>query len=130
MVFDVLTLLGQRPLIYSGLYLKKKICGKSVLKDGISCKEVSSSGSIMQNAKRLIPFKIRSLKCTVLTRVKAKNINWRRLGKGEGKECLKVHKHEIFFCDFFCRNRNHRVPRACNMRFLKIGFELAEIFDF
>ncbi len=42
---------------------------------------------------------------------------------------LKVHKHEIFF-DFFCRNRNHIVPRACNTRFLKIFFELAEIFDF
>jgi len=35
-----------------------------------------------------------------------------------------------FFSDFFCRNRNHMVPRACNTRFLKIVFELAEIFDF
>jgi hypothetical protein len=42
---------------------------------------------------------------------------------------LKVHKHEIFF-DFFCRNRNHMVPRAYNTIFLKIVYELAEIFDF
>jgi hypothetical protein len=35
-----------------------------------------------------------------------------------------------FFFYFFCRNRNHMVPRACNTRFLKIVFELAEIFDF
>ena len=34
-----------------------------------------------------------------------------------------------FFKYFFCRNRNHMVPRACNKRFLKIEFELAEIFD-
>jgi hypothetical protein len=42
---------------------------------------------------------------------------------------LKVHKHESFFY-FFCRNRNHMVPRACNTRFLKIVFDSAEIFDF
>jgi hypothetical protein len=52
---------------------------------------------------------------------------------GKKKDCvlfLKVHKHEIFFFYFYCRNRNNRVPRACNTRFLKIVFELAEIFDF
>jgi hypothetical protein len=42
---------------------------------------------------------------------------------------LKVHKHFFFFY-FFCRNRNLMVPRACNMRFLKIVFDSAEIFDF
>ncbi len=42
---------------------------------------------------------------------------------------LKVHKHELFF-DFFCRNRNLMVPRACNRRFLIIVFDSAEIFDF
>ncbi len=31
---------------------------------------------------------------------------------------------------FYCRNRNLMVPRACNMRFLKIVFDSAEIFDF
>jgi hypothetical protein len=35
-----------------------------------------------------------------------------------------------FFKYFFCRNRNHMVPLACNTRFLKIVFDLAEIFDF
>ncbi len=35
-----------------------------------------------------------------------------------------------FFNYFFCRNRNHMVPRACKTRFLKIIFKLAEIFDF
>ncbi len=35
-----------------------------------------------------------------------------------------------FFFYFFCRNRNHMVPRACNTRFLKIVFKLAEIFYF
>jgi hypothetical protein len=34
-----------------------------------------------------------------------------------------------FFCDFFCRNRNLMVLRACNTRFLKIVFDSAEIFD-
>jgi hypothetical protein len=38
---------------------------------------------------------------------------------------LKVHKHEFLFY-FFCRNRNLMVPRACNMRFLKIVFDLAQ----
>ncbi len=42
---------------------------------------------------------------------------------------LKVHKHEFFF-DFFCRNPNLMVPRACNTKFLKIVFDSAEIFDF
>jgi hypothetical protein len=37
---------------------------------------------------------------------------------------LKVHKHEIFFW-LFCRIRNLMVPRACNMRFLKIVFDSA-----
>ncbi len=36
--------------------------------------------------------------------------------------CLQVHKHDFFF-DFFCRNRNLMVPRACNTRFLKIVFD-------
>ncbi len=45
------------------------------------------------------------------------------------QKTLKVHKHEIFF-DFFWRNRNLMVPRACNTRFLKILFDSAEIFDF
>jgi hypothetical protein len=35
-----------------------------------------------------------------------------------------------FFFDFFSRNRNLFVPRACNTRFLKIVFDSAEIFDF
>ncbi len=35
-----------------------------------------------------------------------------------------------FFFNFFCRNRNFMVPRACNTRFLKIVFYLAEIFNF
>ncbi len=35
-----------------------------------------------------------------------------------------------FFFDFFCRNRNHMVPRACNTWFLKIVFDSAEIFNF
>jgi hypothetical protein len=43
---------------------------------------------------------------------------------------LKVHKLEIFFVVFFCRNRNLIVPRACNTRFLKIVFDSADIFDF
>ncbi len=40
---------------------------------------------------------------------------------------LKVHEHE-FFLYFFCRNRDHMVPRACNTRFLKILFDSAEMF--
>jgi hypothetical protein len=40
---------------------------------------------------------------------------------------LNVHKHEIFFFYFFCRNQDLMVPRACNT---KIVFDLAEIFDF
>ncbi len=45
---------------------------------------------------------------------------------------LKVHKHAIFFLTFFAETetRNLTVPRACNMRFLKIVFDSAEIFDF
>jgi hypothetical protein len=35
-----------------------------------------------------------------------------------------------FSFDFFCKNRNYMVLRACNARFLKIVFDLAEIFDF
>ncbi len=34
-----------------------------------------------------------------------------------------------FFIDFFCRNRNLMVLRACNTRFLKIVFDSADIFD-
>ncbi len=43
---------------------------------------------------------------------------------------LKGTQAWIFFVDFFCRNRNHMVPRACNTRFLKIVFDSAEILDF
>ncbi len=35
-----------------------------------------------------------------------------------------------FFFYFFCRNRNHLVPRACNTRFQKIVFDSAEKLDF
>ncbi len=34
-----------------------------------------------------------------------------------------------FFFLLFCRNRNLMVPRACNMRFLKIVFDSAKIFE-
>jgi hypothetical protein len=34
-----------------------------------------------------------------------------------------------FFNEFFCRNRNLMVPRACDAKFLKLVFDLAEIFD-
>jgi hypothetical protein len=49
--------------------------------------------------------------------------------KGPFLPGLKLHKHEIFFY-FYCRNQILMVPRACNMRFLKIIFDSAEIFDF
>jgi hypothetical protein len=39
-----------------------------------------------------------------------------------------IHKHEIFL--FFLRNQIRMVLRACNTRFLKIIFDLAEIFKF
>ena len=44
--------------------------------------------------------------------------------------CLKGTQAWNFFFDFFCRNRNLMVPRACNTRFLKIVFDSAEIFEF
>ncbi len=34
-----------------------------------------------------------------------------------------------FVFEFFCRNQNLMVPRACNPRFLKIVLNSAEIFD-
>jgi hypothetical protein len=45
-------------------------------------------------------------------------------------DCFKGTQTWNFFFWLFCRNRNHMVPRACNTRFLKIVFEVAEIFDF
>ncbi len=41
---------------------------------------------------------------------------------------LKVHKHAIFFT-FFAETETLWFIRACNTRFLKIVFDLAEIFD-
>ncbi len=68
--------------------------------------------------------------CAVYGRTSSKTVDSRVETELSDKRRLKGTQAWNFFKYFFCRNRNHMVPRACNTRFLKIIFDSAEIIDF
>ncbi len=54
---------------------------------------------------------------------------WRKRNIGT-RNAESTRRIETWRKNFFCRNRNHMIPRACNKGFFKILFDSAEIFDF